>query len=230
MSDTERPRRFYGRRSGHKLNQGRQQLVDELLPSLRVPSFENQTNLDPATFFEGAVDDVWLEIGFGGGEHLAAQALSNPAVGLIGCEPFINGVASLLGHIDKGGQKNIRLHDDDARPLIESFADKSLGKVFILFPDPWPKKKHHRRRFISPENLDTLARVIRPGGRLRFGSDHDGYVKWALRYLTADRRFQWTAKRPEDWKTRPADWPETRYEAKAKSKGISSTYLEFQRK
>ncbi|MCW9035497.1 MAG: tRNA (guanosine(46)-N7)-methyltransferase TrmB [Rhodospirillales bacterium] len=229
MTDPKEDRRFYGRRSGHKLRSTRQKLVDELLPTIRVVAPSQGDSLDPNSLFETPVDDIWVEIGFGGGEHLAAQGEMNPTIGLIGCEPFINGVASALNHINEKNLKNVRILDDDARPLLEALPDASIGRMFILFPDPWPKTKHHRRRFISPENLDTIARLLKDNAQLRFGSDHTGYVRWALRHLTADNRFQWTAQKPSDWRTRPDDWPETRYEKKALKQGIKSSYLTFLR-
>jgi tRNA (guanine-N7-)-methyltransferase len=222
-------RRFYGRRSGHRLKPSRQLLYDNLLPTLRVPDPETNPTIDPYTLFDGAVEDVWLEIGFGGGEHLAAQAIAHPNIGLIGCEPFVNGVSSLLVHLDEQKIANVRVHDEDARPLLDALPDASIGRIFLLFPDPWPKKRHNQRRFISPENLDSLSRLLKDNGEFRFGSDHTDYVRWALAHITNDARFRWTAKEPNDWRQRPVDWPETRYEAKALSKGIKSSYLTFKR-
>ena len=179
--------------------------------------------------FGDGVSDLWLEIGFGGGEHLAAQAAANPGTGFIGCEPFINGVASLLAEIDRLGLTNIRIFDDDARLMLKALPDACLGRVFVLFADPWPKKRHHRRRFIAPDTLDQLARLMKDGAELRFASDHMGYVRWALSRLTAHADFQWTAAGPADWRTRPADAVETRYEEKALQKGLSCVYLSFSR-
>ena len=176
------------------------------------------------------IDDVWLEIGFGAGEHLHWQAQHHPRVGLIGAEPFVNGVAKLLSKIDDEfsspvhggdaerssaeGARNIRLHMGDARDIIAALPDSSLGRVFILFPDPWPKTRHHKRRFIQTEMLDELTRVMKPGAELRFGSDDAPLVEYTLERLMAHSSFEWTAACAKDWQTRPADWPQTRYEAK----------------
>lgn len=171
-----------------------------------------------------------MEIGFGAGEHLAAQAAANPGFRFIGCEPFINGVGTLLDEIDQQKLTNIRIYDDDARPLLKALPDACLGRVFVLFSDPWPKKRHNRRRFIVPENLYQLSRLMKDGAELRFASDHMGYVRWALSYITAHGDFQWTAKSPSDWRTRSADAVQTRYEAKALGKGLPCVYLTFQRR
>jgi tRNA (guanine-N7-)-methyltransferase len=182
-----------------------------------------------------AVDDVWLEVGFGGGEHLIAQALAHPRVGLIGAEPYEAGVAKLLAAIDKelsspvyvGGADpglepgeteggiNIRIHEGDARDVIAALPQASLGRVFVLFPDPWPKTRHHKRRFIQMETLDALARVLKDGAELRFASDDAAYAAWTLERLGAHPAFAWTARRAEDWRLRPPGWPQTRYETKA---------------
>jgi tRNA (guanine-N7-)-methyltransferase len=162
----------------------------------------------------GEIEDVWLEIGFGAGEHLHWQAQQNPRTGLIGAEPFVNGVAKLLSKFDGEPPANIRLHMDDARAIIDALPDASLGRVFILFPDPWPKTRHHKRRFIQTEMLDTLARVMKPGAELRFGSDDAPLVEYTLERLMAHPSFTWLATSAQDWRTRSPDWPPTRYEAK----------------
>ncbi len=172
----------------------------------------------------GYVDDVWLEIGFGAGEHLLEQARTNPRIGLIGAEPYEAGVAKLLSKLSLSpiggegrgeGVNNLRIHEGDARDIIEALPEASLGRVFILFPDPWPKTRHHKRRFIQTEMLDALARAMKPGAELRFASDDAGYVEWTLERAMAHPAFAWTVTGPTDWKTRPAGWPQTRYEAKA---------------
>jgi tRNA (guanine-N7-)-methyltransferase len=165
----------------------------------------------------GEIREVWLEVGFGGGEHLLWQAQHHADIGMIGAEPYLNGIAKLLSHIDAlGGKKdNIRIHEGDARDIIDALPDASLGCVFILFPDPWPKTRHHKRRFIQTELLDALARVMRHGAELRFASDDAPYMEWTLERLMAHPAFAWTARGPSDWLTRPEDWPKTRYEAKA---------------
>jgi len=161
----------------------------------------------------GPLDDIWLEIGFGAGEHLLWQAQQNPRTGLIGAEPYEGGVAKLLARLT--GTENIRIHEGDAREIIEALPDASIGRAFILFPDPWPKTRHHKRRFVQTQTLDTLARVLAPGAELRFASDDAGYVAWTLERLIAHPAFAWTAERASDWTARGADWPQTRYEAKA---------------
>jgi tRNA (guanine-N7-)-methyltransferase len=160
-----------------------------------------------------SIDDVWLEIGFGAGEHLIWQAEHHPRVGLIGAEPYEGGVAKLLSKLQ--GTENIRIHEGDAREIVDALPDAVIGRAFILFPDPWPKTRHHKRRFVQMEMLDRLARVLKPGAELRFASDDAGYLAWTLERLSAHPAFEWTAERVRDWTTRPADWPQTRYEVKA---------------
>lgn len=211
----ERPGRLHGRRRGRKLRPGRAALLDRLLPRLAVPLPPTGDALDWAALFPRPVRALWLEIGFGAGEHLAWQAAQHPDIGLIGCEPFINGVSSLLRLIDDRHLDNIRIHPDDARPLIDALPDAAVGRCFILFPDPWPKTRHHRRRFVRPETLDALARVLADDAELRLASDDAGLVDWMLFHLRRHPAFRWTARRAADWRMRPADWPATRYEAKA---------------
>ena len=170
---------------------------------------------DPRSYFEQGVEEVWLEVGFGGGEHLLEQARSNPRIGLIGAEPYEAGVGKLLSKLADAPLANIRIHEGDARDIIEVLPDGSLGRVFILFPDPWPKTRHHKRRFVQMEMLDALARVMKPGSELRIASDDAGYVEWTLERAMAHPDFAWTAETATDWKTRPPGWPQTRYEAKA---------------
>ena len=172
----------------------------------------------------------WLEIGFGGGEHLSAQAKAHPSVGFIGCEPFINGVARLLTDIDQENLSNIRLFTDDARLLMDRLDEAVISRVFVLFPDPWPKKRHADRRFINQENLDTLSRIMRDGAELRFASDEMGYIRWTLKQVRGHPDFEWTAETGQDWQGRPDDWPPTRYEGKALAAGRSCIYLRFRRR
>jgi tRNA (guanine-N7-)-methyltransferase len=162
----------------------------------------------------GELSDVWLEIGFGAGEHLLWQAQAHPNVGLIGAEPYESGVAKLLTKFDANPPNNLRVHMGDARDIIEALPDGSLGRVFILFPDPWPKLRHAKRRFIQTEMLDHLARVMKPDAELRFASDDAPLVEYTLERLMAHSAFAWTASRPSDWRARTVDWPQTRYEAK----------------
>ena len=174
-------------------------------------------------------DQVWLEIGFGAGEHLAAQAKAHPQTGFIGCEPFINGVAKLLTSIQTYNLKNIRICDDDARPLLDVMDDRSIDRAFILFSDPWPKKRHHKRRFIIEENLNRLARVLKDNAELRFASDHYGFVSWALEQFINHPAFSWNASSIRDWRIPPQDWVATRYEEKALARRVRPTYLLFKR-
>ncbi|HEY4125619.1 MAG TPA: tRNA (guanosine(46)-N7)-methyltransferase TrmB, partial [Rhizomicrobium sp.] len=203
-------RKLYGRRKGPALSARQEQLLETLLPKLTP---EIQQGADPRSYFEN-VDDVWLEIGFGAGEHLHWQARANPNIGLIGAEPFVNGVAKLLVKIEEEAAPNIRLHMGDARDIISALPDASVGRVFVLFPDPWPKLRHHKRRFLQTEMLDQLARVMKPGAELRFGSDDAPLLEFTLEILMAHLSFKWMATGAADWHSRPADWPQTRYEAK----------------
>ncbi len=219
-------RRLYGRRHGKKLRPRRQALVDGLLPRLRI---NPQAGLDPATLFDHKPTSVWLEVGFGGGEHLAAQARLRPDVGLIGCEPFINGLAGLCALIDDHKLTNIRVHDDDARLLMDSLSAASIGRMFLLFPDPWPKSRHHKRRFINAPTLDACARILADGAELRLATDDMSYCRWILEHLQRHDAFTWTAQGPGDWRERPDDWPETRYEAKARGQGRPPAFLRYRR-
>ena len=203
-------RQLYGRRKGPALSAHQRALIDTLLPKIALRLAQGA---DPKTYFSN-VDDVWLEVGFGAGEHLLWQAQHHPRLGLIGAEPYISGVAKFLSKIDEAEPPNIRLHTDDARDIIGALPDASLGRVFILFPDPWPKTRHHKRRFVQMDILDRLARVMKPGAELRFASDDAPYFEWTLERICAHPAFVWSAASSADWLTRPEDWPQTRYEAK----------------
>jgi tRNA (guanine-N7-)-methyltransferase len=230
---TERPeqapgrrRILYGRRRGRKLHRGQQGLVDTLLPRLAVTLPETGT-LDPATLFAPPVSDVWLEIGFGGGEHLLHRAIETPTVGFIGVEPFVNGMAKMMMAVRARPLANLRVYDDDATRLLDWLPPASLDGIDLLYPDPWPKKKHWKRRFVSPVNLDRFARVLKPGSKFRFASDIDTYVNWTLLHCRAHGAFAWQAAEAADWH-RPYDgWPGTRYEAKAIREGRPPAYLTF---
>ncbi|MQA64985.1 MAG: tRNA (guanosine(46)-N7)-methyltransferase TrmB [Alphaproteobacteria bacterium] len=234
-----RRRVLYGRRVGRPLRTDRRRLLADLLPRLTLDLGGARAGpLDPRAAFAAPVFDggtpvapraVWLEVGFGSGEHLAAQAAAHPDVGLIGCEPFINGVAAALQHIEVARLENVRIYPDDARAVIDALAPGCLARVFVLFPDPWPKARHAKRRFIADANLDVLARVMAPGAELVVASDDMGYVRWALGRLLAHAAFAWTATRAADWRIRPADQPATRYEEKAHRRGIQPVFLVFER-
>lgn len=221
------PLKLFGRKQGHRLHSGAVRRMDELLPALAVPRGDGA--LDPHSLFSGQYQEIWLEVGFGDGGHLAWQAEANPRIGFIGCEPYVNGVAKLLQRIELAGLGNIRIYQDDARHLLSRLPAASLALVFVLFPDPWHKKRHHKRRFIAPATLAELARVMRPGAELRFASDSADYCDWTLQAMAGHPGFEWTAERASDWRERPADWPPTKYEGKAIDQGRNPAYLRFAR-
>jgi tRNA (guanine-N7-)-methyltransferase len=199
-----------------------------LLPQLLVDP--TSTALEKlGSLFPHAPDDVRLEIGFGGGEHLVAEARAHPEVGFIGVEPFIAGMAKAVSAIEENALRNVRLYDGDAALLLDWLPPSSLRRVDLLYPDPWPKKRHWKRRFVSAENLDRIARALQPGGAFRFASDIPGYVEWTLAHLAADARFAWEAESAADWLLPFPGWPGTRYEAKALKAGRIPTYLAFRR-
>ena len=219
--------RVYGRRKGRPLRDNLERLIEERLPLYRFPLPQDGL-LDPSSLWAKAPTEIWLEIGFGGGEHLSWQADQNPDVGLIGCEIFLNGVATAVRALEERKARNVRLWPEDVRPLLERLAPASLDRVFILFPDPWPKARHHKRRLVGDRTLDRLATLLRPGGELRLATDDEDYLVWMLDHLWRHRRdFRWTAEKASDWQRR--DWPETRYEAKARAAGRKSTFLSYRR-
>jgi len=203
-------------------------LAESLLPQIAI-TLPDQRPLDPRALFPSPAA-VWLEIGFGAGEHLAAQAKAHPAIGFIGCEVFENGIARLLGEIARDGLDNIRIFADDARLLLDCLMPGSIGRVFILFPDPWPKQRHHKRRLVARATLDRLALVMQPGAELRLATDDRDYFAWMLELLTAHPDFAWAARRPADWRERPPDWPASRYEEKARAAGRLPAFLRFIRR
>ena len=213
----DRRRTLHGRRRGKKQRAGQEGLLGTLLPrlALALPA-EEGAKLDLAKTFGGTLPSggVWLEVGFGAGEHLVWQAETHPTVGVIGCEPYINGVAKCLAHIERAGVGNIRLFTDDAMLVMNSLPEGSLGRAFVLFPDPWPKSRHHKRRFVQRDNLDVLARLMKPGAELRLATDDPSYLPWMVEHACTHPAFAWLAERPQDWRTRPDDWPQTRYEQK----------------
>jgi len=236
-------RTLHGRRRGKALRAGQRSLMETLLPRLAVqlpapPAVsevgevgESAAKLDLPALFGGTppAGGVWLEVGFGGGEHLVWQAEHHPEVGLIGCEPYLNGVAKCLASIDRAGLANVRLFTDDARFVLAALPDSALGRAFVLFPDPWPKSRHHKRRFIQRATLDTLARVLAPGGELRLATDDPGYCRWMAERACTHPAFEWLAERPADWRQRPDDWPATRYERKLLA-GHPPTFLRLRRR
>ena len=238
-----RRRTLHGRRRGKKLRAGQQSLLDTLLPrlALALPAepvvtpdndvAESAAKIDLAHAFGGTLpaDGVWLEVGFGAGEHLVWQAEHHPGVGLIGCEPYINGVAKCLAHIERTGVSNVRLFTDDARFVMQALPPQSLSRAFVLFPDPWPKTRHHKRRFVQRSNLDVLARLLRPGAELRLATDDPSYLPWMVEHACRHQAFEWLAERPADWRGRPEDWPGTRYEQKMLA-GHKPVFLRLRRR
>jgi tRNA (guanine-N7-)-methyltransferase len=222
---------FYGRRHGKTLRPGQKALLETRLAELSVPGAVQADNpdrvkLDPAALFPGA-RDLWLEIGFGGGEHLVHTADAHRDVGLIGCEPFVNGVAMFLAQLEERGLQNVRVHADDARFLFDILPAGSLGRVYLLYPDPWPKRRHVERRFMNHANLDLLAPLMRAGAELRLATDVPDYVAHARRVMGARQDFALV----ESDSARPWDgWPGTRYEAKALREGRTPAYLRFARR
>lgn len=202
--------------------------MDDLLPRLAVTT-PKAGGLDPSGLFPEQPEALWLEIGFGAGEHLAWQAAQHPSHGLIGAEIFINGIASLLAQIETENLKNVRIYEGDGRELLALLPSASIDRAFALFPDPWRKTRHHKRRLIRRETLDELARVLVDGAELRLASDHRAYVAWMVEHVTAHPAFAWLARSPRDWRQRPSDWPATRYEQKALAEGRPATYLRFRR-
>jgi tRNA (guanine-N7-)-methyltransferase len=215
-------RKLYGRRKGPKLSARQAGLRQTLFGKMAW-----KADADPFAQFPNTVRDLWLEVGFGAGEHLMWQAAHHPQVGLIGAEPYQMGVAKLLTKLEETPLNNVRLYEGDGRDILEHLPDASLGRFFLLFPDPWPKSRHHKRRFLQMETLDLLARKLRPGAELRFATDDRSYLPYALERLIAHPKFDWLADGAADWKTRPDDWPPTRYETKA-IKG-PPTFLRFVR-
>jgi len=234
MSKTtpDRPRRnFYGRIKGKTLKPNQRTYLDEDLTPLAPGPVSWQDNptrqpLDLNALFGGR--ETWLEIGFGGGEHLVHQAASNPGIGIIGAEPYINGVAMLLGKIRAAGGDNVRVHPGDVRDLFDVLPAQSISRAFLLYPDPWPKKRHHRRRFVTPEHLEPLARVLKPGAIFRVATDIPDYVRQTLEEVPR-AGFEWLAERPADWRQPWGDWISTRYEQKALREGRVPHYLTFRR-
>lgn len=221
--------RFYGRRKGRPLRVRKSALIEEALPQVEI-ALSGKQRLDPRGLFDGRPEQIWLEIGFGAGHHLAAQARTHPAVGLIGCEPFMNGIASLLDLMAQNETRNIRIYPDDARHLLDVLPDASIDRCFVLFADPWPKKRHADRRFIGPENLPRLARIMKKGAELRLATDDPTLRDWMQTHMRACAGFTSAPECPEGVAVvRPADWPGSRYEEKAVAAGRDCTFFRFVR-
>lgn len=224
------PFRLYGRRKGRPLRPGRRAQLANQLRRLALPT-DGDGPIDPRHVFDPPRPRVWLEIGFGSGEHLIGQARNDDDVGLIGCEPFLNGVAALTAAVIAGGlEERVRVFADDARLLLPRLEPASLERVFVLFPDPWPKRRHHRRRLIQAHTVAAIAGVLRCGGELRFASDDEDYALATLQLLTDHPDFVWAARRADDWRQPPADWVTTRYEMKARAAGRAPLFLRFFRR
>ena len=225
----KQPLRFYGRRKGRPLSTAMQKRLDEMLPKLAVPAgFHTMTSL-AACFAATPVTTISLEIGFGGGEHLAALAKASPDSAFIGAEPFVNGIASLLRHIEEQNLQNIRIWPDDVRLILSELPEASLSSVYIMFPDPWPKTRHASRRIFNSTTLDKLAFCVKLGGSLRFASDHPVAKSWLLAGALHHPAFSWTVHSARDWRERPADWPQTRYMAKSVREGRAPSWFDFKR-
>ncbi len=232
---------FFGRRKGRVIRKTKTTLLESFLPNLRI---SKNTAFDKETLFGTEVDEICLEIGFGNGEHIAGQACKNPRTGYIGAEVFQNGVANLLSLItgikitadlpekitlEPGRVDNIRIWDDDIRLLFKNMPNQFLDKIYLLFPDPWPKKRHASRRFVNPENLQELSRLLKKGGILRIATDHKVYKSWTLHQMHACPDFKWTATCGNDWKHEPADWVQTKYQRKAIREGRRAVFLDYEK-
>lgn len=220
---------FYGRRKGRPMSPLQQAAMEAGLRRYGV-DLKSAPPADLRTLFERSVSNVRLEIGFGGGEHLLHEAVAHSGTGFIGVEPFVNSMAKLMGAVAESPPGNLRVHDDDATQLLDWLPDASLAGIDLLYPDPWPKKKHWKRRFVSAENLDRFARVLVSGGRFRFASDIDTYVNWTLLACAAHGEFSWLAAEADDWNVAYPGWPGTRYEAKALCENRRPCYLTFIRR
>ncbi len=232
MNDQQHPNRateaFFGRRKGKPLRERQAEGLVSLLPQLKLDLAESVPDR-LSELFPVAVEEIRLEIGFGGGEHLVHRAVECPQTGFVGVEPFVNSMAKLLRRIDDLDLKNIRVYDDDATQVLDWLPAGSIDRIDLLYPDPWPKRKHWKRRFVSQVNLDRFHRVLKPGGLFLFASDIDSYVNWTLLRCRDHGGFAWLANEAADWLTPFDGWPGTRYEAKARREGRSSAYLTFRK-
>jgi tRNA (guanine-N7-)-methyltransferase len=220
--------RSFGRRRARALSARQASLWRDLLPRVAVGAGA-QVLADPIGLFPASVREVWLEIGFGAGEHLLWQAEQHPEAGILGCEPFQDGVVKVLAGIAERGSGNVRLHADDARLLIRQLPAACIARVFMLFPDPWPKRRHWKRRLVSEATLGELARIMQPAAELRIATDIAPYAEWILLAARRQGSFRWTARTAADWRQRGSDWPPTRYEAKALRAGRPCSYFRFRR-
>jgi tRNA (guanine-N7-)-methyltransferase len=222
------PRAFFGRRKGHKLRKRQADLIDGLLPQLAI-DLGRPAPVELAALFAVPVREVQLEIGFGGGENLIAQAKAKPDTGFVGVEPFVNGMAKALAAIDELGLRNIRLYFDDATPLVAWMPDASLARIDLIHPDPWPKRRHWKRRFVQDATIVEFTRILRRDGELRFVTDIADYASWTLQRFIRSRDFDWTAQCADDWRRPWADFTATRYHAKAARAQRPPCFLTFRR-
>ena len=220
-------RQLHGRAHGKKLRAYHAGLVETLLPRLALPG--GHEPLDPAALFDFPIRALVVEIGFGGGEHLADEANARADTGFIGCEPFVNGVAKLLARVEEEGLRNVRVHDRNALDILPRLPRGCVDRIDLLYPDPWPKARHRKRRFVSMQALAEMAGVLRPGGELRFATDIDDYAAWTLSRAQASPFFEWRAESAADWMVPWAGWKPTRFEERARREGRSSAYLTFVR-
>jgi len=227
-ADPMAQRAFFGRRKGHRLRPHQADLIAHLLPRLAL-DISGPPPAHLASCFEPPVDDVRLEIGFGGGEHLVAEAQAFPTIGFIGCEPYVNGMAKILALIEGSGTSNIRLFAGDACELLAFLPPRSLSRIDLIHPDPWPKRRHWKRRFVQNATIAAMARVLKKGGEFRFVSDIDDYCAWTLAHFAGAADFIWTAERASDWREPWPNYTMTRYGRKAEREGRAATYLNFRK-
>jgi tRNA (guanine-N7-)-methyltransferase len=227
-SNPHQARAFFGRRKGHKLRKRQAELIETLLPRLAIDVAHPAPAALSALFAE-PVSDVALEIGFGGGENLITQAVARQATGFIGVEPFVNGMAKALAAIEAAGLRNVRLHFEDAASLLAWLPTASLTRIELIHPDPWPKRRHWKRRFVQDASIAQFARLLRPGGDVRFVTDVADYAAWTLRHFIRSADFEWTAQRADDWRKSWPDFAGTRYHAKAKREQRAPCFLIFRR-
>ena len=224
-SQTGKPRHraFFGRVSGKRLHKGQHALLETLLPELQV-DLPEEGMIDPEQLFSKAAKQRIIEIGYGGGEHLARLAEENPETGFVGCEVFTGGIGKMLQKIAAQGLKNISLFTEDAFRLLQVLPDASIDGVYLLYPDPWPKSRHHKRRFVSKTTLDELARVLKPQGFFRFATDIEDYANWTLAHILRHEGFEWPPCPPGSWHNPFSGWQPTRYEEKARREGRDKSF------